>query len=387
LKKQSKPARAAKQPRPPRPSSRKPASVEYVCEVHVAIGLESIAIDELKRRFLKHIKLRSLPENKTAALRYPYGVIRFAYTGDLRALLQLQTALSVYLVQHFPVPRPKALLGDEHFRLLLAQIAVVRALLPARAYTTFHLSAAGSDSAVMRRLSDEIAERTGLKQAANEGDLQIALRRPAGGAEGWELFLRLSPRPLATRAWRVCNFHGALNATVAHAMAVLTRPRASDVFLNLACGSGTLLIERLAAAPAQRLIGCDSNAEVLECARQNIEAAGAAAKIELYDWDARALPLPDHSIDTLSVDLPFGNLVGTHSENLSLYPAILAEAARVARPGARFVVISHEVRLMEDLLAPPSAWQADQIFQVTLGGLNPRIFVLRRANLGRPAHN
>src|SRR5205085_10116923 len=120
---------------------------------------------------------------KPSVLRYPYGAIRFAYTGDLRALLLLQTVLVVYLVQRFPVPRPKALLGDEHFRNLLAQVAAVRALLPARAYSTFYLSAAGSDSSVMQRLSDELAEKTGLKQAANEGDLQIALRRPAGGAE------------------------------------------------------------------------------------------------------------------------------------------------------------------------------------------------------------
>ena len=359
-----------------------------MCEAHVAIGLESIAIDELRRRFPKHVKLVPTPAHKPNALRYPYGAIRFAYTGDLRALLLLQTVLVVYLVHHFPVPRPKALLGDEHFRVLLAQIAAVRALLPARAYATFYLSAAGSESAVMRRLADEIASHTGLAHASHEGDLQIALRRPVEDGEGWECLVRLSPRPLATRAWRVCNFHGALNATVANAMVRLTQPRARDVFLNIACGSGTLLVERLAAGAAQRLIGCDLDPEVLECARANAAAAGAAAKIELYAWDARALPLPDHSVDTLCADLPFGNLVGSHHDNLSLYPAILAEAARVARPGARLVVISHEVHLMEELVArSTSTWQAEQTIRVTLGGLNPRIFVLRRGNLGHPAHN
>jgi 23S rRNA G2445 N2-methylase RlmL len=234
----------------------------------------------------------------------------------------------------------------------------------------------------MRRLSDEIAERTGLKQAANEGDLQIALRRPVEGGEGWECLVRLSPRPLATRAWRVCNFHGALNAAVANAMVRLTQPRARDVFLNIACGSGTLLIERLAAGSVQRVIGCDLDPEVLECARANAAAAGAGETVELYGWDARALPLPDRGVDTLCADLPFGNLVGSHRDNLSLYPAILAEAARVARPGALFVVISHEVRLMEELLSQSTGWQAEQTIRVTLGGLNPRIFVLRRVNLG-----
>jgi tRNA (guanine6-N2)-methyltransferase len=315
----------------------------------------------LMRRFPKHIKLVPAPAHKPATLRYPYGAIRFVFTGDLRALLLLQTVLVVYLVHHFPVPRPKALLGDEHFRVLLAQIAAVRALLPTRAYATFYLSAAGSDSTVMERLSDEIAQNTGLSRASHEGDLQIALRRPVDDGEGWECLVRLSPRPLATRAWRVCNFHGALNATVANAMVRLTQPRARDVFLNIACGSGTLLVERL--------------------------AAGAAAKIELHAWDARALPLPDHSVDTLCADLPFGNLVGSHRDNVSLYPAILAESSRVARPGARLVVISHEVHLMEELVSQSGTWQAEQTIRVTLGGLNPRIFVLRRGNLGHPAYN
>src|SRR5205085_8653979 len=121
------------------------------------------------------------------------------------------------------------------------------------------------------------------------------------------------------------------------------------------------------------VIGCDLDPEVLACARANAAAAGAEEAIELHEWDARSLPLPDASVDTLCADLPFGNLVGSHRENLALYPALVAEAARVARPGARLVVISHEVHLMEELLAGSDPWQAEQTIRVTLGGLNPRI--------------
>ena len=40
---------------------------------------------------------------------------------------------------------------------------------------------------------------------------------PARGGDGWETLVRTTPRPLATRYWRVCNYEAALNATVAHA--------------------------------------------------------------------------------------------------------------------------------------------------------------------------
>ena len=373
-------AGAARPARSKDPPERRPRPSVFLCEAHAPSGLEAIAVQELKRRFPKTVRLQPTPasDQRSTAIRFPYAVIRFEFTGSLLALLQLRTVLVVYLVRHYPVPRPRALLGDEHFRALLAQITVVRELLPASAYQNFYLSAAGSDSAVMRRLAEQITRHTGLPEASHEGDLQISLRRAWGGGEGWDGFVRLSPRPLTTRAWRVCNFHGALNAAVAHAMVLLTQPKPGDVFLNVACGSGTLLIERLAAGAAQRVLGCDIDAQVLGCAHANAEAGGFGSKIELCPWDAAALPLPDHSVDAICADLPFGHLVGSHRANLALYPAILAETARVARPHALFVLISHEVRLMDELLAGSSDWSAEQAIQVSLGGLHPRVFVLRR---------
>jgi tRNA (guanine6-N2)-methyltransferase len=184
---------------------------------------------------------------------------------------------------------------------------------------------------------------------------------------------------LATRAWRVCNFEGALNAAVAQAMVQLTQPKRDDLFLNMACGSGTLLIERWSAGPARQIIGCDIDPLALTCARQNVAASSARERITLRLADARALPLADHCITALAADLPFGHLVGSHGENVRTYPLILQEAARVARRGARFAVITHEVRLMEQLLgAVDSRWDMESALRVELGGLFPRIYILVR---------
>ena len=64
--------------------------------------------------------------------------------------------------------------------------------------------------------------------------------------------------------------------------------------------------------------------------------------------------------------------------NVALYPAILGEAARVAEPGARFALISHEIRLLESLLRDSAEWSTERVLRVSLGGLHPRIFLLRR---------
>lgn len=349
--------------RPPLPAGAPARRVEAV----VPAGLEPLAQREL-RGLGREARLEQGPHAEVIALRYG---------GDLRALLGLRSVTSVYLVQAFDVPRPKALLGDEQFRAALALCETVLRLHGPGSFQSLFVSAAGADTAVLRRLKQELAARLGLAVGADDGDLLLRLRRGPGGA-GWELLARISPRPLATRPWRVCNLEGALNGPVAHAVAVATAPAADDVYLNLGCGSGTLLAERLLLGPARRAIGCDTSAEALACARANLAAAGLAGRCELHGWDARALPLPDASVDVVAADLPFGHLVGSHAENLALYPALLAEAGRVARPGARAALLSHEVRLMERLLAESSQWELEGATRVDVGGLFPRIFALRR---------
>jgi SAM-dependent methyltransferase len=306
------------------------------------------------------------------------GAVRFSYDGPWPALLRLRTVVGVHAVLASGLPRPTALLDDGTFRRLTAAVGHIRSLHPAGAFRTYRLSAAGADSSVFQRFGARFGQATGLRSADDGGDLLLRFRR--GGDGRFELLVRISPRPLAARAWRVCNRPGALNAAVASVMAQVTQPGPEDVYLNLACGSGTLTIERGLLGPAARLIGCDLDPEALACAGCNVEAAGLG-NVELTDWDATQLPLPDASVDALTVDLPFGQLVGSHAANAELYPALLAEAARVAKPGARLVAISQQVRLLERSV-DSAHWSTETVLRPTLstsgGPIKPGIYVLRR---------
>ncbi len=347
--------------------------VRFDCEADVLEGLEQLA----------HVELIECLGSSIRSLTSPRpGTLRFDYTGDLQALLDLRSCGAVYLVRHFPVPRPRALLGHQHFEALAETITTVRALFPPDAYRTLYLSAAGESSSVLTRLKTELAERTGLAVAAEEGDLLLRLRRGPGGT-GWEALVRLSPRPLATRQWRVCHWPGSLNATLAYAMMRLTEPAADDRVLNLACGSGTLLVERLAQAPARLAIGCDTDAAALDCARRNLHAAGYDQHVRLEGWNAGQLPLEAGSVSVICADLPFGQLVGSHRQNEALYPRLLAEAARVAMPGARMVLLTHEVRLLERVAQEQAGqWYLEALLPVRSSGMTPRIYLFRRLNGG-----
>jgi 23S rRNA G2445 N2-methylase RlmL len=289
--------------------------------------------------------------------------------------LKLKTVEAIYLVQVYAAPRPRALLGDANFRLLLGQIETVRSLHGSQ-FQSLYLSAAGAHTSVMKRIKRDLAEHTGLRLADVKGDLLLRIKPSPDG--GWEALARLTPRPLVTRAWRVCNYETALNATVAHVMTLLTQPSAQDVFINLGCGSGTLLIERLSAKKAKHVIGFEQSLRALDCAQENITAAGKQAQITLIQGNMTVTSLPAQCADAICADLPFGHRADAHERNQSLYPRVLREAARIAKPGARCVLVTHEIRLMERVLAETMEWALEQSIRITLRGLHPAIYVLRK---------
>lgn len=342
---------------------------QLLYEAEVIPGLETVAAAELRDQ--RQGALRILHQRK--------GLIQFTFTGGAQPLLGLRSVSAIYALHTFAVPRPKALLGHQHFQVLLALLRDSLALHPPGTFSTLGIDAAGSDSSVMQRLRAELAAPFGLHPVEDKGDLLLRLRR-ALHTDGWDALVRLTPRPLATRPWRVCNYEGALNATVAHAMLRLSQPTPDDRCLNLMCGSATLLIERTALSPLRWLVGCDLDPDALECARANLHAAQVSA-CTLLQADVRQLPLPTGYITHLYADLPFGQLVGSHQENMQLYPAVLREAARVAMPDAVFTLITHELRLIEDILRHQSAWQVVTTHQISLSGLHPRIYLLRKLSL------
>jgi tRNA (guanine6-N2)-methyltransferase len=300
----------------------------------------------------------------------------FRFSGPLAELLQLRIAHAVYLVVAVRGARPTAMLGHANLRRLLAAIDAARALHAPGAFRSFRFSAAGSDSSTFRRLAAALEEATSLPQEAEAGDLLLRVRR---GPDGWETLVRLSPRPLSARDWRVRNLPGALNAGIAAAMVELTGPRPGDRFANLACGSGTLLAERLLRCRAEEALGYEIEAAPLEAARANLAAASIGRQAVLVRADVTSLPRRDSSLDAMVVDLPYGDLMGSHAANAALYRPLLVEAARVAAAGARLVVITEEVRLLESCLAEPgSPWSVERRLRVLQGGHQPLVVLLRR---------
>jgi len=363
--------RKKKKPRPQSRSNQAISSPVFTCEAEILPGLKPFAQAELQGQLGKNATL--LPTKRT-------DQIHFHYQGNLKNLLQLRKVVAIYLLQHFAIPRPRALLGHQNLQSIIALINLILAMYPRSVFRTFRFSAAGKNSSVFTRLKDEIQAHTTLEYTETEAELFIRIRPGRSKRDGWEVLIRISPRPLSVRPWRVSNMSGALNATIAAAMIELTAPKSRDRFLNLMSGSGTLLIERLARCPAQIVVGGELSSGALAKARQNIRSANLSHRILLTNLDVSHPPFLEAQFDVICADLPWGQLVGSHMQNADLYPKVLIKTAYLAAPQARFVLLTHQIKLFERVLQDHTdLWQIQKRVQVYQGGLHPKIYLLQRS--------
>ncbi len=106
--------------------------------------------------------------------------------------------------------------------------------------------------------------------------------------------------------------------------------REGEVVLDLGSGAGAdVLISARRVGPTGRAIGIDMTDEMLELARRNAAEAGVE-NVEFRKGYLEELPLADNSVDVVISNCVI-NLTGDK-------PRVLAEAARVLKPGGRFAV-------------------------------------------------
>lgn len=342
-------------------------------EVETIVSLEKFARREIRQRLGKQARIA---ESQPLA-----GRIALTFDGDMRRFDALRTAAAVHRVETFAVPRPRALLGHQHLTRLLTAIRAVMNARPDGTFHTFRVAAAGADSAVFTRLRQEIAAATALQATNAAAHLHIAVRRAPNAPIGWQALIRTAAMPLSARRWRVCDMPGALNANIAAAMVSIAHGGATERMLNMCCGSGALMIERLGMGRAASITGVDISAAALQCADANLRAAGHRTSATLLRADCGALPLRTASVDTITADLPYGMLSG--GGNISaLYRAALTESARVAAPNASLVVITTRRRALLDALDNARYWRMLESIPLSVpyrsGYIKPQIYRLQR---------
>jgi SAM-dependent methyltransferase len=132
----------------------------------------------------------------------------------------------------------------------------------------------------------------------------------------------------------------------------LAELRPGEDVLDLGSGGGIdVLLSARRVGPTGRAYGVDMTPDMLALARTNQARAGLA-NAEFLEGHIESVPLPDASVDVV-----VSNCVINLSADKA---AVLAEAARVLRPGGRLAVADVVADIAPDpaLHADPDAWAA-----------------------------
>ncbi|MFA6111413.1 MAG: methyltransferase domain-containing protein [Candidatus Latescibacterota bacterium] len=188
--------------------------------------------------------------------------------------------------------------------------------------------------------------------------------------------VRLSDRTMRHRKYKQVSVEASLRPVVARAMVVLSEPRDSDLFLDPMCGAGTILIERGEHGRYGQLLGGDIDPQAVAAARTNV--GPRYQPIEIREWDATALPLPDASVTRVVCNLPFGHKIGSAKILPGLYRGFLAETVRVLRPGGIAVLLTGERGVLERVSKACPVLRPDGVVPVVVLGRGAYIMTFRR---------
>ncbi len=351
-------------------------------------GVEEIAWLEIRER------LDGASYREKLFAKEQNGIICFDYDGAVEKLLQLRTTEDVFLEA---LNRAKVGRGRQDLRQISSLVQksesfgrAANQLLRKRKFDhppTYRVVSRKYGQHQYRRKDFETAVLRGI-QARYPRWTPV---RDRAQVEIWANLLgsrllvgfRLSDRSMRHRYNKSVELPASLRPSVAAALVLLTNPKANDVFLDPMCGSGTILLERFYQGPSQLILGGDVDPYRVEAARKNMprlrKRRGKRA-VEIRQWDARHIPLPDASVDKAATNLPFGQQIGTKGELDNLYTAILGELERVVRPNGRIVLLSSEFERVKSCVRHQSYLHIVTGYSVATLGRWGRIHIIDRTS-------
>ncbi|XP_067092591.1 THUMP domain-containing protein 2 isoform X2 [Osmerus mordax] len=159
---------------------------------------------------------------------------------------------------------------------------------------------------------------------------------PDSWAGQWTLKTQRWRLPLASRSYVRTT---GLRSTIAWAVGFLANIQPGSTVVDPMCGVGTILVEAAHEHLDACFLGVDIEAKQLERARENVEFAKLAHRIQLLHASSMELPLSGCSVDAVLCDLPFGKKFGTKAGMAASLPGILTEMERVLRVGGTMVLL------------------------------------------------
>ncbi|GMH36611.1 hypothetical protein BSKO_04484 [Bryopsis sp. KO-2023] len=171
-----------------------------------------------------------------------------------------------------------------------------------------------------------------------------------------------------------------LAPTLAHVLLRLAKIRPGEIVMDPMSGSCSIGVEGAFAWPTAWHLSGDVYVQPIRQTQKKANRLDAVFQMDNVEWNAKRLPLREASVDAIVTDLPCGQQLPKGDKKMytfSLYKSALKEFARVIRPGSgRAVLMTQDVRPLEDAIRNCKMWRERKSWQVECRGLRSMVYVL-----------
>ncbi len=346
-------------------------------------GVEEIAWLELKD------KLYKVGFGEYQFAKDQNGIVIFNYAGSTSDVMQLRSTEDVFMLALSveKMARGRRDLSDinewvqqgEEFGQAMNEFLRHRKF---SGQPTFRVISRKYGTHEYRRKDMQLAVQKGLERryprwqpVADGGDIEVWTNMLGSRLL---IGLRLTDRTMRHRFAKKVELPASLRPSVAAAMVHLSQPEDDDVFLDPMCGSGTILMERLAAGKYRRLYGGDIEPERVVATKKNLfpNRKDRIKAALIREWDATDLPLNTYEVSKVVTNLPFGKQLGSKGEIKRLYPAFFSEVERVLKPNGRAIILSSEYDLLKDAVRLQPRLEIQRGYSIAVLGQWGRIYIV-----------
>lgn len=239
-----------------------------------------------------------------------------------------------------------------------------------------------ADRKAAARAFSEVLDADGMFQNATTGyELEL---RISGDEACHTLYVKLFTFPDTRFSYRLSDVPASINPATAAALLGSARDAMHYTegarVLDITCGSGTLLIERERLCGAGRpseLLGLDISRRAIDAAETNAKAADSRAHF-LHTDCLKYSVKPNERYHEVIANLPFGNRVGNHENNRTLYEGIARKLPEWLLPNGTALLYTADKRLLFRIVQrPDSKLKLLKEIKTVSGGLSPSGFVLK----------
>lgn len=174
-----------------------------------------------------------------------------------------------------------------------------------------------------------------------------------------------------------------LRAATCYALLRVAKIQCGDIVIDPMAGSGAIPVECCSAWQdewAAFTIAGELKPSPLTKCKANLEMFKAKTPNDIMQLDVTSLPFRENTIDVFVSDLPFGRRHGSKKINMTLYPKLLRDMARVARLNSgRAVLLTQDFKSINFAYEKSrDLWFQKMCSFVKIGNLNCYIYLFLR---------